>query len=181
MHHRYSRCRNNTRQENAAHARHKLPHAWYSGHAQHRNVEILGGLGGGIREFCVARSGDVERTVRLDMVERHALDISESFQCADLIDNAGGKPLGRIRISRRPKPCRSGNDGCAQPRRYGSGQSHAHLNDDRVCRVNSAPRWRYRSGHDRIVVAAAKNTEALKLSPIRKLNAFCFFIVAPPS
>jgi hypothetical protein len=50
--------------------------------------------------------------MRLDVEQLHAFALKKSLERADLIDDAVSSS-GRIFISRRPKPCRSGSEGWA--------------------------------------------------------------------
>ena len=60
-------------------------------HAEYGLLENQRGVANGVRHLFVPRRHAVERPVRLDMVQRHALGGEEAGQRADLIDEAIGQ------------------------------------------------------------------------------------------
>jgi hypothetical protein len=60
-------------------------------HAHQGHLEDVGRVGDRMRGVLHARGHAVERAVRLDVVELHALGLEEAFERADLIDDAIGE------------------------------------------------------------------------------------------
>ena len=87
-----------------------------AGHAEQRHAEHLGGVAHRVRHLLLARRHAVERAVRLDVVERHALGLEEALAArrsgrsadrrarrAGSSSRAGRSPAGRAaRGARRP-------------------------------------------------------------------------------
>ena len=62
-------------------------------HAEQGRLEHVGRVAHGVRHFLVSRGHAVERSMGLDVVERHAFRLQKSLQGADLIDQTVGQLL----------------------------------------------------------------------------------------
>ncbi len=128
-----------------------------------RGIERRDGLRDRLGDVGPPHAHVVERAVRLHVAKRRALRLRDRAQRADLIEHEIGDSLGSMLISRRPKPARSGNPGCAPidtpaSRRQADGVAH-HCG---IARMKSAGDAAGCDGaQESLVVAGFVNAEGL--------------------